>query len=178
MMNKLWKFLFVFTWVVLIATMVLLALLLASNSRESINNQNIINQFMSQGKPALTNYDLAVKNGFVGTESEYLASLKGQDSQSTHTVKEVEVQTVKEVHTIEQVPVNGKDALNNYDLWLGLGNKGTIEDYFATLKGKDGVPLQLDIRLNTDTGKLQTKLPTDTFWKNVQSCGASTGRAC
>ena len=156
--------------------MVFLAMMLANDTKQQIENKNIINQYMTQNKAAPSNYELALKHGFVGSEDEYLLSLKGKDSFSTSTV--TEVQTVKEVTTIEQVPVDGKDAKNNYELWLSLGNKGTLEDYFLTLKGKDGLPLSLDIRLNGDTGKLQTKLPTDTFWKNIQTCGGSTGKAC
>lgn len=57
-------------------------------------------------------YDVAVKNGFTGTEAEWLAGLKGQD---------------------------GLDADDNaYDIAVKNGFTGTQKEWLASLKGADG----------------------------------------
>lgn len=58
-----------------------------------------------KGEPGLSAYEIAVKNGYVGTEVEWLASLKGQDA-DPNELKEI----IKEFDsTIEAAaPVNGK----------------------------------------------------------------------
>lgn len=45
----------------------------------SLTSQSITLQFVSGGIIGLTAYQLALRNGFVGTETEWLASLKGAD---------------------------------------------------------------------------------------------------
>lgn len=45
----------------------------------TLTSQSITLQFVSGGIIGLTAYQLALKNGFVGTETEWLASLKGAD---------------------------------------------------------------------------------------------------
>jgi hypothetical protein len=69
-------------------------------------------QFMGvegpRGPAGKSDYDLAVDNGFVGTQADWLASLKG---------------------------VNGKSA---YQLALDAGFVGTLADYQLSLKGADG----------------------------------------
>lgn len=50
-------------------------------------------------------YEIAVKNGYTGTEEEWLASLKGEAGASA------------------------------YQTWINHGNKGTEEDFIASLKG-------------------------------------------
>lgn len=58
-----------------------------------------------KGEPGLSAYEIAVKNGYVGTEVEWLASLKGQDA-DPNELKEI----IKEFDsTIEAAaPVDGK----------------------------------------------------------------------
>ena len=57
----------------------------------------------------LSAYEIAVQNGFVGTEAEWLESLKGADA--------------------------GRSA---YDLAVENGFKGTMEEWLASLKGDNG----------------------------------------
>lgn len=60
-------------------------------------------------------YEIAVRNGFVGTEAEWLASLRGSDG------------------------TNGTDGSSiiiteeNYNKWIEAGNVGTFEDYVANM---------------------------------------------
>lgn len=58
----------------------------------------------------LSAYDIAVKNGFVGSESEWLASLQGSDT--------------------------GKSA---YEIAIEKGYDGSEDEWLASLKGKDGL---------------------------------------
>lgn len=62
-------------------------------------------------------YELAKKNGFEGTEQEWLASLKGQDG------------------VIGKDGINGKSA---YELACDIGFKGTEAEWIKSLDGKDG----------------------------------------
>lgn len=173
-MNKLWKFLFLFTWIVIIVIMVFLAFALADKSSQS--QQQIINQYVTKNS-GLSAYQVAVKNGFEGTEQEWLSSLHGKDSRSTHTVvqKETEVKTEEKTTVVEQVPVEGKSS---YDVWLSVGNVGTQTDYLNSLKGEPGQTTDYLLRFNADLGLFQSKKSTDTFWKTVPTCGGTTGRVC
>ncbi|PRA13366.1 hypothetical protein CQ010_01585 [Arthrobacter sp. MYb211] len=63
------------------------------------------------GGDGLSAYEVAVNNGFVGTESEWLASLNGDP---------------------------GGDGLSAYDVWISLGNVGTETDFINSLKGATG----------------------------------------
>ena len=167
-MTKLWKFLFFATWIVIIGIVVFLAFSLAASNQIQ---QQTINQYISKGS-GLSAYEVAVKNGFVGTESDWLISLNGKDSVSKETTVHTETQV------IEQVPINGKDGQSSYDLWLALGNTGSPQDYLSTLKGSDGKTVTTLLRFNETTGKFETKLSTDTFWKVVPVCGGLTGKVC
>lgn len=161
---------FFITWVVLFLVMILFAIYLSTPS--SSNHQQVINQYIARDK-GLSAYDVAIKNGFNGTETEWLSSLKGENAESTNTV--VEKQTEYQTKVIEQVPVNG---MSSYDIWVSLGNIGTQQDYINSLKGATGQTLSLDIRFNNDIGLFQTKRSTDTFWKTVANCGGTTGKVC
>lgn len=66
---------------------------------------------MFQGKSA---YEIAVENGFVGTEAEWLESLKGKDGEYAGA---------------------GKSA---YEIAVENGFVGTEQEWLASLKGKDG----------------------------------------
>ena len=60
------------------------------------------------GTPGQSAYEVAVANGFVGSESEWVASLGGRA---------------------------GKSA---YEIWLEAGNTGTMQDFLNDLKGQPG----------------------------------------
>lgn len=67
-----------------------------------------------QGEDGKSAYELALENGFTGSEAEWLASLEG-------------IQGDK-----------GDRGYSNYDLWLLSGNAGTEQDYRDSLKGDQG----------------------------------------
>lgn len=63
---------------------------------------------------------------------------------------------------------NGRDGKSAYDLWVESGNTGSLQDFLSSLKGQRGDPgYTPELRLNKDTGTLETKLPIDTLWQIV-----------
>ena len=64
-----------------------------------------------------TAYDIAVENGFRGTESEWVESIKGDPGRDGS---------------------DGKDGANSYELALQNGFKGTQEEWLESLKGEPG----------------------------------------
>lgn len=175
-MNRLLKILLFVTWIVVIGVLIIVALQLAQ--KDTITNQQTMYVHKGLGMSA---YDVAVKNGFSGDEVAWLASLKGKDSQSQHTIveKEIETQTQTQTQVIKQQPIKGDDGKSAYDIWVSLGNSGTTQDFITSLKGKNGINGNvLSLRLNESTGKIEIKSTTDTIWKSIPSCGGTTGRDC
>ncbi len=71
-------------------------------------------------------YQIALDNGFIGSEVEWIESLKGQDGadgqDGTNGIN----------------GTNGTDGKSVYQLWLDNGNSGTLQDFLASLKGEKG----------------------------------------
>jgi len=80
----------------------------------------------AEGKSA---YEIAVDNGFSGTEVEWLDSLQGpqgqQGPQGEQGLAGADGQ-------------DGTDGKSAYQIWLGAGNTGTKDDFIASLKGEKG----------------------------------------
>lgn len=74
--------------------------------------QNMIDNAVLEGVPGDSAYQVAVNNGFVGTETEWLASLEGTD---------------------------GTDGESAYQVALNNGFVGTETQWLASLHGTDGV---------------------------------------
>lgn len=75
--------------------------------------------YCCEGKDGLDGksaYDIAVENGFTGTEQEWLDSLVGNDG------------------------VDGVDGLSAYNIWINQGNTGTEQDFLDSLVGPQGDP--------------------------------------
>lgn len=68
--------------------------------------------FVTRGASA---YEVAVSNGFTGSEADWLDSLRGTGT--------------------GEVGANGASA---YDLWLEAGNSGTAEEFLLSLRGERG----------------------------------------
>lgn len=68
-------------------------------------------------------YEIAVENGFIGTESEWLESLKGADG--TDGINGTDGS-------------DGEDGKSAYQVWLDNGNTGTELEFLASLKGEKG----------------------------------------
>ena len=77
----------------------------------------------ADGKSA---YDIAVENGFNGTESEWLESLHGQDGQNGKNGQD------------GQPGANGNDGKSAYQLAVENGYNGTVEAWLLSLHGQNG----------------------------------------
>ena len=95
------------------------------------------------GAPGHSAYEVAVDNGFKGTEPQWLASLKGKDGVKGDKGDPGPAGP----QGIQGLP--GKDGQSAYQLWLSQGNSGSAIDFLNSLKGakgergipgKDGVP--------------------------------------
>ena len=84
------------------------------------------------GKDGLSAYELAVENGFTGTVTEWLHSLKGTDG-----VNGKDGTNGRDGTNGEQ-GADGKDGLSAYELAVENGFTGTLAEWLAFLKGKDG----------------------------------------
>ena len=89
----------------------------------------------TNGKSA---YQIALDNGFVGTEEEYLASLIGTDGKDGKDGVDGKT-PIKGVDYFDgKDGTNGTNGKSAYQLWLDAGNTGTEAEYLASLQGKDG----------------------------------------
>ena len=84
------------------------------------------------GENGLSAYELAVQNGFAGTLTEWLNSLKGADGKDGVDGKNgIDGANGKD-------GINGKDGLSAYEIALKNGFVGTESEWLDSLKGKDG----------------------------------------
>ena len=96
---------------------------------ETFHTPNLKGQ---EGAAGITAYELAVENGFAGTEAEWLASLKGEPGDT------------------------GRSA---YEAAVDGGFTGTVEEWIASLKGEPGkdAAIKIDDVVGTDGDFLQYK---------------------
>ena len=90
-------------------------------------NKNVVLNFRipqgHQGIPGKSAYQVAVDNGFNGTEQEWLESLKGSGTGTGGTGTPGK---------------DGKDGKSAYEIAVAHGFQGTEEDWLASLKGPQG----------------------------------------
>lgn len=67
----------------------------------------------------LSAYEIAVKNGFEGTEEEWLASLKGKDGR-THSVNGVEEEDGNILLTGDRIPMSPSDSRTLPEIAQGM----------------------------------------------------------
>ncbi len=100
---------------------------------------------LTTSKGAKSAYDIAVDNGFVGTEAEWLESLKGEDGKSLNIldIYNTAVDNGYSGTLLEFVEeyfdgstIEGKSA---YDLAVEEGYEGTLDEWLASLKGEMGL---------------------------------------
>lgn len=96
-------------------------------------------------------YDIAVKNGFIGSEKEWLASLKGDKGDPGENADPVTAPTIEIIDGywyingdetgVKAEGVDGEYAgqgLSAYQIALINGFEGTEEEWLASLKGEKG----------------------------------------
>lgn len=63
----------------------------------------------------------------------------------------------------------GPSGASAYDLWLGVGNTGTIDDFLNSIHGQDGAPgapaREREWRCNPITGQEESRLIGDSLWQ-------------
>ena len=95
---------------------------LPNGSRQRTFNINFgipVGKDGNNGTDGLSAYEIAVKNGFEGTEDEWLKSLKGEPGKS--------------------IPgENGKEGKSAYDIAREQGFKGSADEWLNSLKGDKG----------------------------------------
>ena len=94
------------------------------------------------GEDGKSAYEIAVENGFKGTEEEWLASLEGKDGEDGKSAYELAVEKgfkgTEEEWLASLEGKDGKDGKSAYDIAVEAGFKGTEEEWLAALKGADG----------------------------------------
>ena len=102
------------------------------NTEESLSGNGVMKgEPGEKGTDGKSAYQIWLDEGNVGTEQDFLASLKGADG--TMTFEDL-TEEQKESLKGEQ----GQDGKSTYQLWLDLGNDGTEEDFLDFLKGENG----------------------------------------
>ena len=87
------------------------------------------------GENGLSAYELAVQNGFTGTLTEWLNSLKGADGKDGVNGKDgIDGKDGADGRN----GTDGKDGLSAYEIALKNGFVGTESEWLDSLKGKDG----------------------------------------
>jgi hypothetical protein len=85
------------------------------------------------GQNGLSAYDIAVANGFNGTEREWLASLRGQDG----------INGVNGTNGADGQNglngTNGQNGLSAYDIAVSNGFVGSETEWLESLRGQDGI---------------------------------------
>lgn len=80
----------------------------------------------AKGDDGKSAYEVAVENGYVGSETDWLASLKGADGIDGTNGSD------------GQDGAKGDDGDSAYQVWLDAGNTGSVQDYLDSLKGDNG----------------------------------------
>lgn len=89
--------------------------------------QQLLQKISEKGADGKSAFEIAVENGFIGTEAEWLESLKGKDGKDG--VDEKNGQDGKD-------GIDGKSA---YEIAIANGYFGTESEWLESLKGKNGI---------------------------------------
>lgn len=95
------------------------------------------------GSDGASAYEIAVGLGFLGTESEWIASLQGADGDNTGFSAEdgeggTVIFTFPDGSTYTTPDLTGASGDSAYQIWLDEGNTGTEADFLASLEGSQG----------------------------------------
>lgn len=106
--------------------------------------QQLLQKISEKGKDGKSAYEIAVEHGFVGTETEWLESLKGVDGKNG----------------TDGLPGrDGIDGKSAYIIAVEHGFTGTETEWLQSLKGKDGItPDMSDFATKADIADLQEQI--------------------
>ena len=91
-----------------------------------------------KGKDGKSAYEIAVENGFVGTEIEWLESLKGADGKNVVDGAPGQDGIDGKNGADGQDGANGSDGKSAYEIAVANGFTGTEFEWLVSLKGSDG----------------------------------------
>ena len=142
--------------------------------------QQLLQKISEKGKDGKSAYEIAVEYGFVGTEAEWLESLKGVDGKDGVNGKDgcdgrngVDGLPGKDGKDgADGVPghngadgkngvdgINGSDGKSAYIIAVEHGFSGTENEWLQSLKGKDGItPDMSDYATKADIAELQEQI--------------------
>ena len=146
---------------------------------------------IQNGADGLSAYEIAQNNGFEGTPTEWLASLKGDkgdtgkqgvkgDKGDKGDTGERGLQGAKgDTGATGKTGASGKSA---YEVWLSVGNSGTETDFLDSLKGEKGDKGDTgsaSVEIEAIEEQLAELADKDTQWGNFNPVGrAEYPNAC
>ena len=112
--------------------------------------QQLLQKISEKGKDGKSAFEIAIEHGFVGTEAEWLKSLKGVDGKDG----------------VNGLPgrdgIDGTDGKSAYIIAVEHGFTGTENEWLQSLKGADGkdgiTPDMSDYATKTDIADLQKQI--------------------
>lgn len=121
--------------------------------------QQLLQKISEKGKDGKSTFEIAVEHGFVGTETEWLESLKGVDGLPGKDGK----------NGTDGLPgrdgidgINGSDGKSAYIIAVEHGFSGTENEWLQSLKGADGrdgvTPDMSDYATKADIAELQEQI--------------------
>lgn len=120
----------------------------------------------NQGPPGKSAYEIAVENGFVGTEEEWLESLQGADgTNGTNGISAYQVAVNNgfggtEEQWLESLEgadgTNGTNGLSAYQVALNNGFVGTEAQWLLSLKGANGTSASNNFQDEITAGRTLT----------------------
>ena len=124
--------------------------------------QQLLQKISEKGKDGKSAYEIAVEYGFVGTEAEWLKSLKGVDGKNG--IDGLPGKDGKD--GADGLPgrdgINGTDGKSAYIIAVEHGFTGTENEWLQSLKGADGrdgiTPDMSDYATKTDIAELQEQI--------------------
>lgn len=149
---------------------------------------------IQNGADGLSAYEIAKENGFSGTETEWLASLKGdrgdtglqgirgEKGDKGDTGEQGEKGDTGDTGAKGSKGDTGADGKSAYDVWLAQGNSGTETDFLNSLKGEKGDKGDTgsaSVEIETIEEQLAELANKDTQWGNFTPVGrAEYPNAC
>ena len=98
----------------------------------------LLQKISEKGKDGKSAYEIAVANGFIGAESEWLESLKGSDGRDGVDGKDGTDGLPGKDGVDGEPGANGTDGKSAYIIAVEHGFTGTETEWLASLKGADG----------------------------------------
>jgi|SRR5690625_697309 len=96
---------------------------------------DLLNSGGQQGERGYSAYEIAVQQGFEGTEQEWLESLKGKDGQDG---EKGDPFTYDDFTPEQLEALKGEDGESAYEIAVRNGFEGTEQEWLESLKGEKG----------------------------------------